>query len=109
MTEGGLLYVALATGIVVIALQALVLLRAGLARECLTRAGATFRAVDRFERELRQELALGRQEAANAARGDREEQSLSLSRLAQTLAAQLAQLGKLQAQQLESFAQHCRA
>jgi DNA recombination protein RmuC len=40
-----------------------------------------------------------------AARGDREEQSLSLSRLAQTLAAQLAQLGKLQAQQLESFAQ----
>jgi DNA recombination protein RmuC len=61
--------------------------------------------LDRFERELRQELAQGRQEAANAARGDRDEQSLSLSRLAQTLAAQLAQLGKLQAQQLESFAQ----
>jgi len=37
---------------------------------------------------------------------DREEQSRSLSHLAQTLAGQLAQLGKLQAQQLESFAQH---
>ena len=35
MTEGGLLYVALATGIVVIALQALVLVRAGLARAML--------------------------------------------------------------------------
>jgi hypothetical protein len=35
MTEGGLLYVALAIGIVVIALQALVLVRAGLARAML--------------------------------------------------------------------------
>ncbi|MBN8449062.1 MAG: DNA recombination protein RmuC [Candidatus Accumulibacter sp.] len=106
MTEGGLLYVALATGIVVIALQALVLVRAGLARAMLDARWRDIQGgLDRFERELRQELAQGRQEAANAARGDREEQSLSLSRLAQTLAAQLAQLGKLQAQQLESFAQ----
>ena len=106
MTEGGLLYVALATGIVVIALQALVLVRAGLARAMLDSRWRDIQGgLDRFERELRQELAQGRQEAANAARGDREEQSLSLSRLAQTLAAQLAQLGKLQAQQLESFAQ----
>jgi DNA recombination protein RmuC len=106
MTEGGLLYVALATGIVVIALQALVLVRAGLARAMLDARWRDIQGgLDRFERELRQELAQGRQEAANAARGDREEQSLSLSRLSQTLAAQLAQLGKLQAQQLESFAQ----
>lgn len=106
MTEGGLLYVALAIGIVVIALQALVLVRAGLAREMLDARWRDIQGgLDRFERELRQELARGRQEAANAARSDREEQSLSLSRLAQTLAAQLAQLGKLQAQQLESFAQ----
>ena len=106
MTEGGLLYVALATGIVVIALQALVLVRAGLARAMLDARWRDIQGgLDRFERELRQELAQGRQEAAKAARGDREEQSLSLSRLAQTLAAQLAQLGKLQAQQLESFAQ----
>jgi DNA recombination protein RmuC len=106
MTEGGLLYVALAIGIVVIALQALVLVRAGLARAMLDSRWRDIQGgLDRFERELRQELAQGRQEAAKAARGDREEQSLSLSRLAQTLAAQLAQLGKLQAQQLESFAQ----
>ncbi len=106
MTEGGLLYVALAIGIVVIALQALVLVRAGLARAMLDSRWRDIQGgLDRFERELRQELAQGRQEAAKAARGDRDEQSLSLSRLAQTLAAQLAQLGKLQAQQLESFAQ----
>jgi DNA recombination protein RmuC len=106
MTEGGLLYVALAIGIVVIALQVLVLARTGLARELLDVRGADIqRGLDRLERELRQELAIGRQEAATAVRGDREEQSLSLSRLAQTLASQLAQLGKLQAQQLESFAQ----
>ncbi len=106
MTEGGLLYVALAIGIVLIALQFVVLVRAGLAREMLDARGRDIqRDLERLERELRQELALGRQEAANAVRGDREEHSLSLSRLAQTLASQLAQLGKLQAQQLESFAQ----
>jgi DNA recombination protein RmuC len=82
-----------------------VLVRAGLARAMLDARWRDIQGgLDRFERELRQELAQGRQEAATA-RGDREEQSLSLSRLAQTLAAQLAQLGKLQAQQLESFAQ----
>jgi len=61
--------------------------------------------LERLERELREELARGRQEAATAARGDREEQSQALDRLAKTLAAQLAQLGSLQGQQLESFAQ----
>ena len=61
--------------------------------------------LERLERELRQEMARSRLEAATAARGDREEQSLALDRLAKTLAAQLAQLGSLQGQQLESFAQ----
>jgi DNA recombination protein RmuC len=60
--------------------------------------------LERLERELREELARSRQESAQASRGDREEQSLALSRLAQTLAAQLAQLGTVQGQQLESFA-----
>jgi DNA recombination protein RmuC len=61
--------------------------------------------LERVERELRQELARGRLEAATAARGDREEQSQALDRLAQNLSAQVGQLGTLQGQQLESFAQ----
>lgn len=58
-----------------------------------------------IEREIRQELAQGRSEAAGLARSDREEQSASLTRLSQTLLGQLAQLGKLQGQQLDGFAQ----
>ncbi|MEI7612818.1 MAG: DNA recombination protein RmuC [Betaproteobacteria bacterium] len=61
--------------------------------------------LERVERELRQELARGRLEAATAARGDREEQSQSLDRLTQALSTQVAQLGTLQGQQLEAFAQ----
>lgn len=61
--------------------------------------------LERVERELRQELARGRQEASAAARGDRDEQSQALDRLAKTLSAQVAQLATLQGQQLESFAQ----
>ena len=61
--------------------------------------------VNRLERELREEMARTRQEAATVARGGREEQALALDRLAQTLSGQLAQLGALQGQQLESFAQ----
>ena len=54
MTEGGLLYVALAIGIVVIALQALVLVRAGLARAMLDSRWRDIQGgLDRFERELR--------------------------------------------------------
>jgi DNA recombination protein RmuC len=68
-----------------------------------------FRAVEggleRLERELRQELARVRQEAASAARGDREEQAQALDRLAKTLSTQVGQLGALQGQQLEAFAQ----
>ena len=57
-----------------------------------------------LERELRQELALNRQEASQQARGDREEQTQALGRLAQSLSAQVGQLGQLQGGQLEAFA-----
>ena len=104
MTEG-MVHVALALGALLIALQILVLLRSGSTREMVdARLHDLHAALERSERELRQELALGRQEAASAARGDRDEQAVSLSRLAQNLAGQLAQLGRLQGQQLESFA-----
>ena len=61
--------------------------------------------LERVERELRQELSRGRVESAEAARAGREEQALALDRLAKTLANQVGQLGTLQGQQLEGFAQ----
>ena len=61
--------------------------------------------LERIERELREEFARARQEAAQMARGGREEQGQALDRLGQTLAAQVARLAQLQAQQLEAFAQ----
>lgn len=60
---------------------------------------------ERLERELRQEFALGRQETTLAARSDREEQAQALDRLTKSLSAQVGQLGSLQGQQLEAFAQ----
>ena len=102
----GMYYAAALIGLVLIGLQMVVLLRAGPARMLLeVRFREMQGGIERLEREMRQELAEGRRGAADAARGDREEQAASLSRLAQALGAQLAQLGKLQAQQLESFAQ----
>jgi DNA recombination protein RmuC len=101
-----LLYGLVVLGMAILALQVLLLQRS---RRTEQPVEPYFRALEggleRLERELRQELARNRLEAATAARGDREEQSLALDRLAQTLAAQLAQLGSLQGQQLESFAQ----
>jgi len=100
-----LLYGVLGLGLFVLVLQVFLLQRAGRQSESLD---SSFRSLEsgleRVERELRQEMARGRQEAATAARGDREEQSLSLDRLTKTLAAQVGQLSSLQAQQLESFA-----
>ncbi|MCM8596836.1 DNA recombination protein RmuC [Accumulibacter sp.] len=102
----GIVYAAVAVGILVVVLELVVLLRAGSARELRdARLRDLHDGLERLEREIRQELVIGRQEAANTARDDREEQSLSLARLSQALAAQLAELGRLQAQQLESFAQ----
>ncbi len=89
--------------LLLLVLQLLVLWRAGAQREILLQRMRDMQSG--IERELRQELSQARNEATTLARGDREEQSLSLSRLSQTLLGQLAQLGKLQGQQLEAFAQ----
>ncbi|MBK7356062.1 DNA recombination protein RmuC [Propionivibrio sp.] len=101
-----LLYGLAVLGILMLGLQLRLLLRSGRKDDVLN---PYFRAVEsgleRVERELRDEMARGRQEALTAARGDREEQSLALDRLAQTLSGQVGQLGNLQGQQLESFAQ----
>ncbi len=101
-----LLYGLVAMGVLVLILQLLVLQRSGRENDSL---GSAFRSLEagleRVERELRQEMARGRQDAATAARGDREELSQALDRLTKTLSTQVGQLGTLQGQQLESFAQ----
>ena len=89
------MYALAAIGLVVLALQLVLLLRAGRQRESL----------DPYFRELRQDLAQARQDAMASARGDRQEQAQGLDRLAKTLSVQVAQLGSLQGTQLESFAQ----
>ncbi|MEY4592392.1 MAG: hypothetical protein RIR18_1287 [Pseudomonadota bacterium] len=58
----------------------------------------------RLERELREELARGRRESAEESFRDREEQAQSSNRLAQTLTAQVVQLGSLQGERLDAFA-----
>lgn len=94
-----------ALGLVVLVLQLLLLQRAGRKEDSLDPAFRSLECgLERLERELRQEMARGRQEAASVARGDRDEQTQALDRLAKTLSAQVGQLGNLQAQQLESFA-----
>ena len=89
------MYALAAIGLVVLALQLVLLQRSGRQRESL----------DPYFRELRQDLAQARQDAATSARGDRQEQAQGLDRLAKILSAQVAQLGSLQGAQLESFAQ----
>ena len=71
---------------------------------CMSLEEALARGLERNERELRDEMARGRQEAAHLARGDREEHARTLDRLAKALAGQLGQLSRLQGQQLEAFA-----
>ena len=100
------LYAALAVGALVLLLQLVLLQRSGRKDDAFD---PYFRSLEngleRVERELREEMGRGRLEAAAAARGDREEQSQSLDRLAKTLSGQLGQLGTLQGQQLEAFSQ----
>ena len=104
------LYGALALGGVILLLQAILWQRIGRWDKTIE---AVFRSLkndfehgsERTERELREELARGRQEAANIARENRGEQSQSLDRLAKALAGQVGQLASLQGQQLETFAQ----
>ena len=101
----GLLIAVLAVSIGVLVLQLILWQRAGRKDESLEPAfNAVQSALERVERELRQEMARARQEAAAAARGDREEQAQALDRLAKTLSVQVGQLGTLQGQQLEAFA-----
>jgi DNA recombination protein RmuC len=98
-----------ALGAVVLLLQLLILQRSGRKDDSNNSIDPYFRSLEsgleRVERELRQEMARGRQEAATAARGDRDEQSLALDRLTKNLSAQVGQLATLQGQQFESFAQ----
>ena len=101
----GLLIAVLAVSIGVLVLQLILWQRAGRKDESLEPAfNAVQSALERVERELRQEMARARQEAAATARGDREEQAQALDRLAKTLSVQVGQLGTLQGQQLEAFA-----
>jgi len=99
-------YVSLGVGLAILLVQIFVLQRLGHWGGSLE---PQFRllegSLERTERELRDEMARGRQEAASSARGDREEQAQAVDRLAKTLAAQVGQLSSLQAQQLEAFAQ----
>lgn len=97
----GLLFI----GLVLLVLQFLLLKRSGRNAAIEPEFRSLESGLERLERELRQELARGRQEAAAAAREARDEQSQALDRLAKTLSVQVRQLGSLQAQQLESFAQ----
>ncbi len=101
-----LFYVTLAVVVLILLLQLILLKRSGQADDALDPAFRSLEnGLERIERELRDELARGRQEAMTIARADREEQAQSLGRLAQTLAGQVGQLGTLQGQQLEAFAQ----
>jgi DNA recombination protein RmuC len=104
------LYGVVALGVVVLLLQLFILRRSGRKDDSIdpyfrSLESGLERGLERVERELRQEMARGRQEAAMAARGDREEQSQALDRLTKNLSAQVGQLATLQGQQLESFAQ----
>lgn len=58
------------------------------------------RALERLERELREELARARREDADAAFRDREEQARSATQLSQTVSSQLTGLGALQGERL---------
>ncbi|HMV00030.1 MAG TPA: DNA recombination protein RmuC [Rhodocyclaceae bacterium] len=93
----------------VIVLQILILQRgaaAGRAGEAALAelVDAQTRALERLERELREELARGRREEAETAFREREEQARSASLLSQTVTTQLTQLGSLQGERLEGFA-----
>ena len=101
-----LLYGALALAVALLCVQLAALRRIGRVDESLAlRFDALGHAQERTERELRDELARGRQEAAGSARDDREEHAQALNRLANMLAGQVGQLSALQGQQLDAFAQ----
>ncbi len=102
-----ILYLIAALALAILVVQVAILMRSGNRNDTLEPQLRSLEAgTERLERELREELARGRQEAAQSARGSREEQAQALDRLAQALSGQVAQLGTLQAQQFEAFGQH---
>ena len=101
-----LFYGVLAFCLVLLCIQLVLLQRVGRQDGVVAlRFDALEHAQERTERELREELARGRQEAAGSARDDREAHAQSLDRLSKTLSGQVGQLSALQGQQLDAFAQ----
>ena len=101
-----LIYLVVILIVVLLALQVILLRRAGTVDSALVNdARLLGDTIDRLGRELREEFARSRQESAQAARVGREEQTQALDRLGQTLSGQVGQLATLQGQQLEAFAQ----
>lgn len=98
-----LMWVLVALGLGMLALQWLALSRKG--PDWSFQFQALTEALARQEQAWREELARSRQEAGADSRQNREEQAAALSRLAQSLGTQVGQLGQLQAQQLDNFAQ----
>lgn len=98
-----LMWVLVALGLGMLALQWLALSRKG--PDWSFQFQALTEALARQEQAWREELARSRQEAGADSRQNREEQAAALNRLAQSLGTQVGQLGQLQAQQLDNFAQ----
>lgn len=69
------------------------------------RAAELLAGQERLARELRDEFARARQEAAQAAHDGRVEHAQSVTRQGQSLGSELARFGALQGQQLEGFGQ----
>lgn len=102
MTEV-LMGVLVVLGLGMLALQWLTLSRKG--PDWSFQFQALTEALARQEQAWREEFARSRQEAGADSRQNREEQAAALNRLAQSLGTQVGQLGQLQAQQLDNFAQ----
>jgi DNA recombination protein RmuC len=102
------LYALVALTLVALMLQVVALVRTGARTELAAlqaRLDALSRENERLEREMREELATGRREAAEAARAQRDEQRSQLAHLGTQLTGQLTQLGALQNNQIDAFGQ----
>ena len=87
-----ILYLIAALALAILVVQVAILMRSGNRNDTLEPQLRSLEAgTERLERELREELARGRQEAAQSARGSREEQAQALDRLAQALSGQVAE------------------
>ena len=107
MTEA-LLIVLLATALVMIVLQLVILLRKrqGLAQDSLDRLARRSDEIgERLERELRADIALGREESQEGALAQRAELSASMAEFSKTLQQQMATIAGVQNNQIDSIAQ----